>query len=120
MFTLFQELDAHMLDPNIVCNGYEYYLFFSLEQITSIIEQVEFSITFHVLVYWLPMYSFASILYFFICLTFVTIISKAMTAPFNDLTIRIKRGVIGIRELRKQLHGRHLTFYEKEKAFRAA
>ena len=91
VFTLFSELDAHVFDPEVVCNGYEYYLFFSAEEITSTIELVEDSITFDVLVYWLPMYSFASVMYFFICLTFVTIISKAMRATGERAMARSRR-----------------------------
>ena len=101
VFTLFSGLNVHVNDPTVVCSGYEYYLFFPHEEITTIIESVESSITFDVLIMWLPMYCFASVLYFFICLTFVTIIGKGMIEPVNKLTERIKAGAISIHNLRK-------------------
>ena len=61
-------------------------MFFADEGINELIERVEKAILFKVLVFWFPMYLLCSVIYFCICLAFITVISRTMVKPINELT----------------------------------
>ena len=97
VFTIFSLIGSFKVDPDIISNEYEYYLFFLEEVIGVAVEHLEQAIKSDVYRFWLPMYSLASLLYCIICIFVANYISWSMVRPINALTRRIYRSIHSIR-----------------------